>query len=339
VPALLKNTDLGEGFFKSAKTIFTIHNIGYQGLFPQEEFSALGLPWSLYTSEGLEFYGKVNLMKAGILFADCVTTVSPTHADEIQMQEFGYGLDGLLRKYAFKLKGILNGIDYEAWNPKTDKNLAYRYDAKSIRLKADNKLALQKQLKIAQNKTIPMCSFVGRLAEQKGIELIIAALEFLHEKNMQVVILGTGDARYHEALKKAAKLYPGVSLTLAYDAQLANRIYAASDMFLMPSRYEPCGLGQMISMRYGTVPIARETGGLKDSIIDYRTSHTRANGFLFKNFDAGELKETLAAALTLYNDKKPQWHNLVTSACKSDFSWEASAKKYVSLFKELGRNA
>jgi len=338
IPVYLKTIFKNDPFYAGIKTILTIHNLAYQGVFDKSQFPQTGLGRDLFTIDGLEFYDKVNILKGGILFTDIITTVSPTYAKEIQTQEFGYGLEGVLKKRSDDLRGILNGIDYEVWNPKTDKNIARTYDAYTSEDKSINKEDLQRISGLKVDKNIPLIGIISRLAGQKGFDLIAAILADLLKGNVQLIVLGTGDDKYHVLLEKIAKMYPKkTSINLTFDAVLAEKIYAGSDMFLMPSRFEPCGLGQLIALRYGTIPVVRLTGGLSDTIREYNPKTGEGNGFVFSTYESSELYAAISRGLKLYKNKKA-WSLLVKRAMGYDFSWESSARDYIKLYKKLARS-
>ena len=333
IQVYLKTLYKDKAFYKKMKTILTIHNIAYQGLFSKEEFSKLGINNNLFNMNGLEFYGKVNLLKGGINFSDFITTVSPTYSNEIQIKEFGCGLEGVLSNRKDSLFGIINGLDYRLWDPSKDKLIFKQYCSDSLKDKYINKIELQKKCKLHQDKSIPLFGFVGRLAEQKGIDILTEAIKEIANSNIQMVILGTGDMKYHQILEDIAKKFPKtISVTLGFDNALAHQIYAGSDFFLMPSRYEPCGLGQMISMKYASIPIAYKTGGLRDTIIDFDPLEDRGNGFLFDNYSAESLLKVMKIAIYFYKDKKIHG-GLLNRALMSNFSWSESAKQYIELYK------
>ena len=266
------------------KTVFTIHNLGYQGIFPKEKFRLLNLPQEYYSINGIEYYDKINLLKGGLIYSDFLTTVSPTYAQEIQTSEFGFGLDGILKERCNNLKGILNGIDTGIWNPKNDKLIYYNY--LQPRDKKINKIQLKTELKLDESNK-PLIGLVSRLADQKGIDLFCDAFKTIIAQGFQIAILGIGEEKYHKLLQAMAKHYPAdVSLNLRFDEQLAHRIYSGADFFLMPSRYEPCGLGQMIALTYATVPVVRKTGGLADSVFEFNPNTNEGNGFIFEEYKA-----------------------------------------------------
>jgi len=328
IPIYLKTSLLDDPFFKNTKTLLTIHNLAYQGLFDAAEFPKLGLELSVFNIEGLEFYGKVNLLKGGIIFSDCVNTVSSTYASEIQTKEFGCGLDGVLTKRKNSLFGILNGLDYSIWNPSDDKLVVKQYDVDVLGDKYKNKQYLQQVAKLKANNGLPLFGMVSRLSEQKGLDILAEAMDQICKLDMQLVILGTGEERYHKLLKSKSKKYSDkFSLFLKFDNALAHNIYAGSDVFLMPSRYEPCGLGQMISLRYGSVPLAFMTGGLADTV-------NKENGFIFDSYGSSALVDSVKQALLLYKDKK-KWQSKVAKGMKLRFSWQRSAKEYSKLYNKL----
>lgn len=328
IPVYLKTIYKDDPFYNNIKTIFTIHNMAYQGVFAKEEYPKLGIGWEYFHIEALEFYGMVNLMKGGLVFSDFITTVSPTYSKEIQSPEFGCRLEGVLSKRKDNLAGILNGIDYNEWNPRTDKELSRRYSAGLSADKVYNKVALQKELGLPVKPDVPLIGVVGRLAHQKGFDILAEKIDDICSMDLQFALLGTGEEAYHKLMQEIAKKHPKkTSINIKFDNTLAKKIYASSDMFLMPSRYEPCGLGQLISLRYGTIPIVRKTGGLADTI-------TEDNGFVFEQYTGDELLNTIRRALDAYKDRKA-WQAKVRRAMEYDFSWGNSAKEYVKLYERL----
>jgi starch synthase len=327
IPLYLKSLYKDDPFLKGVRSVFTIHNIGYQGLFPREEFSKLGLDWSFFNMDTLEFYDKVNLLKGGMVFSDIINTVSPTYSREIQTKEFGFGLEGVLNKRKKDVFGILNGLDYDIWNPEKDTFIAKNYSQKTIEDKVKNKEELQRISKLPLKKDIPLFGIVSRLAAQKGFDILAEAIETICKMELQLVILGTGDQKYHVLLEGIVKKYPKIiSLHIKFDDSLAHKIYAGSDIFLMPSNYEPCGLGQLISLRYGTIPLVFKTGGLADTVNE-------DNGFIFDKYAKEDLIKTMKKAMQAFKAKK-SWGKLVSSAMGYNFSWGASAKKYVELYEK-----
>ena len=328
IPVYPKTIYKADPFYSGIKTIFTIHNMAYQGVFAKEEYTKLGIGWEYFHMEALEFYGMVNLMKGGLVFSDFITTVSPTYSKEIQAPEFGCRLEGVLSKRKDSLGGILNGIDYNEWNPRTDKELSRRYSASLSADKVYNKVALQKELGFPIKPDVPLIGVVGRLVHQKGFDILAEKIDDICSMDLQFALLGTGEEAYHRLMEAIAKKYPGkTSINIKFDNTLAKKIYASSDMFLMPSRYEPCGLGQLISLRYGTIPIVRKTGGLADTINE-------ENGFVFEQYSGDELLNTIKRALDAYKDRKA-WQAMVKRAMEYDFSWGNSAKEYVALYKKV----
>ncbi|MEO0185783.1 MAG: glycogen synthase, partial [candidate division WOR-3 bacterium] len=325
VPLYIRKYDL------TSKSLFTIHNLGYQGRFPKNKFALLGIEWEYFNPEGIEFYGDINFLKAGVLYSDMITTVSPTYATEIQTPEFGFGLEGILRKYSHKLCGILNGIDYQVWNPETDSLIYEPYN--DFKGKKKNKLELTNELLLNSKK--PLIGMVSRIAGQKGFDLLTKILDDIISLNYSFVLLGFGEEYYCEKFKQFANSYPGqVSINIKFDETLAHRIYAGSDFFLMPSKYEPCGLGQMISLRYGTVPVVHRTGGLADTVIQFNPDKMSGNGFVFENYAAQALIDTLKSAYSVYC-KEEIFTALSQSCMKYDFSWDRSAHEYKDIYEKL----
>jgi starch synthase len=309
-----------------AKTLMTIHNLAFQGNFGAPLVERLGLPGRVFSMAGLEFYGRMSFLKGGLVFADAITTVSPAYAREIQTAAFGFGLDGVLRERRDALFGILNGIDTEAWNPATDARIAERYDASRLHGKAVNKRALQQRIGLAIDPGVPLLASISRFAHQKGIDLIIDAADELAAAPAQLAVLGTGERQIEDALRAAQARHPGkIAVSLGFDEDLAHLIEAGADMFLMPSRYEPCGLNQMYSQRYGTPPVARRTGGLADTIADGET------GFLFYE---EKLITAVQRALSAWREA-PRWREIQRVAMARDFSWAAPARQYADLYSRL----
>lgn len=327
----------GKKFFgsKSApKTVLTIHNISYQGIFPREDLPQTGLGWEYFSLSGLEFFNKVNLLKGGIQYADIINTVSPTHAQEIQTKEYGCGLEGVLRNRRGRFFGVLNGIDYKIWNPQGDPHLFKHYSLENIADKARNKLKLQELCGLAQGENIPLCGFVGRLIEHKGIDLILDILPQLVAEGLQVIVLGKGEPRYEEALAAFAASHPhAVYFSSGFDDPLAHRIYAASDLFLMPSSFEPCGIAQLISYKYGTIPVAYRTGGLADTVEDYHQTNNTGTGFVFTDHDAAGLLLAVRRAKELLSDDVKR-REFIERIMRLNFSWKESAKEYVNLYRK-----
>ncbi len=319
-------------------TVFTIHNLAYQGLFPSSTFYALNLPGQLWHHDGLEFHDMLSFIKGGLTYADRITTVSPTYAQEIQTPEFGYGLEGLLSHKHEILSGILNGIDLQQWNPETDEHIHTNYSSRTLKQKLLNKSALQERMSLPVDENIPLFGIISRLVAQKGIDLILACLQEMTELPLQFVLLGSGDKSTELKLQDFARLFPEkIAVTIGYNEQLAHQIEAGADIFLMPSRFEPCGLNQMYSQRYGTVPIVRKTGGLADTIKDALPHHIEdgsATGVSFNDTTPGALLEAIKRTMILYKSKGI-WKQIQRSAMKKDFSWQNSANQYLTLYNEL----
>lgn len=318
--------------------VFTIHNLAYQGVFSEDKFDALRIPRRYWHPDALEFHGQWSFIKAGLLLADRITTVSPSYAREIQSARFGHGLEGLLRHRSAVLSGILNGIDTLAWNPMSDPALAVHYGATSLARKRANKIALQAETGLDADPEQTLLAFIGRLAEQKGIDLLLETLPELLSDQVQAVLLGSGEPLYQAALERLAGRYPGqVALRIGYDEALAHRIEAAADIFLMPSRFEPCGLNQMYSMRYGTIPVVHAVGGLADTVTDANDATLAdgsATGFVMDGDDAAALTAATRRALTLRTDPRA-WQQLQIAGMSRDFSWRHSARAYERLYQEI----
>jgi starch synthase len=319
----------------SVRTALTVHNLGYQGLFPSHEWGLLGLNRNLFTTEGLEFNGKINLLKGGILFADAVTTVSPTYAQEIRTAEHGFGLEGVFQRRSGDLVGILNGVDYSVWNPATDAFLAQNYTLVDLSGKRACKADLQRIFGLPQEPRTPLLGMVSRLASQKGFDLLDAVLKELFNRDLQLVLLGSGDKRYQDSFTSAAGLYPSkMGVRIAFEEVLAHKVEAGSDMFLMPSRYEPGGLNQLYSLKYGTIPIVRATGGLKDSVEEFDAIRGKGNGFTFQSYDGAAMLDAVDRALMIFH-QKDSWLTLMRKAMTADHSWSRSAHEYLRLYEGL----
>ena len=334
IPLYLRRLYAGHRQFAGTRTVFTIHNLGYQGIFWHWDLRMTGLGWDVFTPDGLEFWGKMNLLKAGIVYADAVTTVSETYAREIQTPEYGHGLDGVLRDRARDLTGIVNGIDYEEWDPATDRAIEKNFSAARPAGKRACRRALLAEVGLRETPD-PVMGMVTRLSDQKGLDILVDALPEVMATGVRLVVLGTGDERYHRLLRDAARLHADrMRVLLTYDDGLARRIYAGSDMFLMPSRYEPCGLGQMHALRYGTVPIVRRTGGLADTVVDHRPRSVKGTGFLFDEYTAEALAGCVRRAVSVFADP-PAWKLLLQAGMQVDLSWKHSAKEYVKVYQNV----
>lgn len=319
----------------SARTVFTVHNLGYQGVFWHLDWHLLDLEEKFFTPGYLEFYGKVNFLKGGVVLSDKITTVSPTYAKEIQTPEQGFGLDGVFRERARDLLGILNGADYTAWNPETDRLIARNYSLRDPSGKKDCKAALQEKLGLANAPHVPLLGMVSRLTSQKGLDLIAPALDEILGRDVQLALLGSGEKKYEDLFRNAADRYRAkAGIRIGFDEALAHQIEAGADIFLMPSLYEPCGLNQIYSLKYGTIPIVRATGGLKDTVEDYDGPGKMRNGFVFVPYEAPALVRTIDRALGVFSQKK-KWAALMKSAMSADFSWDSSAREYERVYREL----
>jgi starch synthase len=321
----------------AARIVFTIHNLGFQGVFPSSIWPLLDLDPNYFTPQFLEFYGSVNFLKGGLIFADKITTVSPSYAEEILTAEQGFGLEGVLRDRAADLVGILNGIDDHDWNPWTDRFITCHYGENSLAIKRDCKTALQRAVGLPEKRAVPLIAMISRLTLQKGFDLIEDIFDRLIERDAQIVLLGSGEPRFEEFFRAAAVRYPDrVAVEIGFNEALAHRIEAGADLFLMPSLYEPCGLNQMFSQKYGTIPIVRAVGGLKDTVQDYDAASGTGTGFVFGPYDSGALLAAIDRALAAFADEQA-WNALRRRAMAMDFSWERSAKVYGSLYRQLSR--
>ncbi len=336
VSFFLKTAERGVHPFERTKSVFTVHNLGYQGTFWHWDMRFLGDFWHHYTAEGLEFWDRISFLKAGLVYSDIITTVSKTYSREIQTAEYGHGLEGVLAKRSKDLVGIVNGIDYGEWDPSRDKSIAKKYTPSRPAGKAVCKRAILKKTGLPDH-GLPLAGMVTRLVDQKGLDILTEALPEILSLDVQLLILGTGDARYHRLLTEAAEAYPErMRVLLTYDDRLAKAIYAGCDLFLMPSRYEPCGLGQLIALRFGTVPVVRKTGGLTDTVRDYNPRTGIGTGFVFEEYSPGDLLEGMVRALALYR-QRTEWRKLMRSCMEQDFSWERSAKEYEKVYRKAMR--
>jgi len=336
VPFFLKTLYKDDPHLKDIATLLTLHNLGYQGLFWHHDMHLLNTGWEYFTPDYIEFFGKINFLKAGIVFADILNTVSKQYSEEIQTPEFGHGLDGILRTRKADLYGIINGIDYDEWNPENDRYLPANYSADDMSNKSHCKKALQKTFGLPVNQNIPLLATISRLADQKGFDLIHSSIEDMLTLNggLQYIVLGTGDRKYHDIFTDVAKEFPkSFAIKIAYDNALAHLIEGGADMFLMPSRYEPCGLNQLYSLRYGTVPIVRGVGGLEDTITDFEVNPELGTGFKFYDYSRTSFLNTIEKALKVYRRKK-DWTTLMKQCMAADFSWERSAKEYLNLYRK-----
>ena len=334
IPVYLKTIFRQDPFFRHILSFYTIHNLAYQGIFPAENFSLTGLPSELFSIQGLEYWGNINLMKGGILFSDIISTVSSKYSQEIRTPEYGYGLEGVLQDRSKDLYGIINGVDYDEWNPARDRFIVANYDRRRIsgKKKCKDDLIAISGLKI--NKNSPILAMISRLADQKGFDLLTQAMDQIMVLDVGFVLLGTGEERYHTLFQAIGRRFPGKAIIkLEFNNALAHKIEAGADFFLMPSRYEPCGLNQIYSMKYGTIPIARATGGLDDTVEDFDPVTGRGTGFKFAQYAVEPLVTKIREAISIYQDKK-LWRKLLANTMAQDFSWKNSAKRYQELYLE-----
>lgn len=334
VPVLLRTAYAADPVLRNIPVLFTIHNLAYQGLFPKEILESTGIPQSVFHPDGMEFYGKVNLLKGGLVYSDSLTTVSKKYAQEIQTPEFGSGLDGVIRSRKERLSGILNGVDYSVWNPEKDPHIAAKYSAKDLTGKHICKQALMEMYGLpADHATRPVIGIVSRFADQKGFDLIADQAHELMKEDLILTVLGSGERRYEEMFLALAKAYPGrVGVKIAYDDKMAHAIEAGADMFLMPSRYEPCGLNQIYSLKYGTVPIVRATGGLDDTIEPFDLEHGTGTGFKFSEYTGAAMLQCVQQAMHHHEDGRI-WKRIQLNGMAKDFSWKASAAEYTKLYE------
>ncbi|MBB5326239.1 starch synthase [Anoxybacillus tepidamans] len=336
IPFLLREEYKKNSFYKNIRSMFTIHNLQFQGIFPREILGdLLNLSDRYFTIEYVEFYGNVSFMKAALVSSDMITTVSPTYKEEIQTEYYGEKLDGLLRARGRDLVGILNGIDDEIYNPKKDPYIAVPYDQTTIARKEINKQALRHRFGLPDEEDVPIIAMVTRLTKQKGLDLVKCVFREIMAENVQFIVLGTGDWEFEHFFNEMAITYPDqVKVYIGFHEELAHQIYAGADLFLMPSQFEPCGLGQLIALRYGAIPIVRETGGLNDTVQSFNEFTGEGNGFSFKNFNAHDMLYTIRRALGFYHQKE-MWEKLMKAAMSRDYSWAQSAFKYNQLYDEL----
>ena len=338
IPVYLKNQFADDPYYHNIKTVFTIHNLKFQGIWDVKTMQEIsGFGDYLFTPDKLEYKKDANMLKGGLTYSDYITTVSETYAQEIQTAEYGEGMEGLLQARHFDMCGIVNGIDYDVYNPETDQNIFVNYSAADWRKKKfKNKMKLQEELGLPVDKNKYMIGLVSRLTDQKGLDLINAVMEGIVDEHTQLVVIGTGEGRYENMFRHYAWTRPGqVSANICYSNNLAQKLYAAADAFLMPSRFEPCGLTQLISFRYGTVPIVRETGGLKDTIIPYNEYENTGDGFSFTNYDAGDMLNVINYSKKVFYENKRQWNQIVDRGMAKDFSWNVSMEKYAGIYRWL----
>ncbi len=338
IPFYIKNHYSWDRLFEKTKTLFTIHNIGYQGTFEISDLINNEFPDEFFNPiSGAEYFGKVSFLKAGLIFSDMISTVSKTYAKEILTPEYGNGMEGVLQSQKNKLTGIVNGVDYEVWNPEIDPSIPFNYNLKTVSLKVKNKQYLLKELNMNFDKNLPLIGMISRVVSQKGFDILADAVKYLVKLPAKWVILGTGDKKYEDKIIDIAQQYPDhLKANLFYNDELAHIIEAAADIFLMPSKYEPCGLNQIYSLKYGTIPVVRAVGGLEDTVLDWdeniRTK--KGNGFKFKEYNSFELYFSVKRAIMTFQNKR-DWQRLVENAMSKDFSWDKSAKEYLKLYKKM----
>lgn len=338
IPVYLKERFQGSDFYRGIKSVMTIHNLKFQGVWDIKTVKSItGLSDYFFTPDKLEANKDANYLKGGLVYADAITTVSNTYAEEIKTPFYGEGLDGLMQARSNSLRGIVNGIDYDEYNPETDSMIVKNYNAKTFRKeKVKNKTALQEELGLEVNPKAMMLGVVSRLTDQKGFDLIAYMMDELCQDAIQLVVLGTGEEKYENMFRHFAWKYQGkVSANIFYDNAMSHKIYASCDAFLMPSLFEPCGLSQLMSLRYGTIPIVRETGGLKDTVEPYNEYESTGTGFSFTNYNAHEMLATVRYAEAVYYDRKREWNKLIDRAMAKDFSWGNSAKQYEEMYNWL----
>lgn len=337
VPVLLVDRYHWKERLRNIRKVITIHNLRFQGIFDDNILSNIfGTGYNTYTDDGVKEQDKVNFLKGGMNFSDRITTVSPTYAQEIMTPAFGEGLDGAIRHNSWKLRGIINGIDYDLNNPENDPLIPHHFSIDDLAGKVENKLALQRRVGLEENPDIPIIGLVSRLTDQKGFQLIEEKLNDLLQRDVQIVLLGTGESQFENSFRYFENVYHDkMRAMIMFDLELAQLIYAGSDMFLMPSAFEPCGLSQMMAMRYGTLPIVHETGGLVDTVTPYNEFTGQGTGFSFNSFDSSTMLKVIDYALDVYHNKPKEWDKLVHNAMAADFSWEGPAKDYIALYQEL----
>ncbi len=339
IPILRRTLYDADPSFASVPCVFTIHNLGYQGLFPPEILPLLTLPWDLFTMSKMEFYGKVNFLKGAITMSDYITTVSRRYSQEIQTAEYGFGLEGVLRARAGTVTGILNGVDYSQWSPETDQHIAAHYSPDDLSGKAECKRDLLNQVGLAADTRLPVMGMISRFVPQKGFDLIQQVADRLARENLMMVVLGTGEPEYEGMFRQLNKQYPHrFAVKIAYDDPLAHKIEAGSDMFLMPSHYEPCGMNQIYSLHYGTIPVVRAVGGLDDTVEQFDPQTLKGTGFKFREYSGEALLETSRAALKVY-DNQGVWQTLMRNAMVQDYSWPNSAREYVKVYERAVKAA
>jgi len=339
IPVLLKEKYGDDEFYADTKSVLTIHNLAFQGVFPKDQYEKIGVEGN-YAAQSFDYFNQINLLKAGIIYSDKVTTVSPQYAKEIQTKEFGCGLDSVLRERYDGIIGILNGLDYGIWNPQSDDYIAEKYSADNFAdAKLTNKMQLQKELSLDARDDVPLFGFVGRLSHQKGVDLIIEAMEEMIKMDVQVVCLGLGSAEYQGQLGELARLYSdNVAVCFDFNEPLGHQIYAGSDLFLMPSRFEPCGLSQMISLCYGTIPIVHKTGGLADTVKPFGALNKDGNGFVFNDYSNAAFLKVIQKSVKAFQNEK-EFHHLRNNAFRCNFTWGRSARMYQEIYNNTDKDS
>lgn len=334
VPVYLKTLYRDKDVFKDIHSVFTIHNLGYQGIFWSLDMHLTNLPWDIFSMDGIEYYGNISFLKAGLVYSDALSTVSKGYSKEIQTPEYGLGMDGILRKRQKALYGITNGADYDHWSPENDPYIVASYDKTNLENKTKCKLDLLQEFGLKCKATTPIIGMISRLADQKGFDILANSMADLMKMDLIFILLGTGDAKYQEMFTHFGDKYPKkTAIRIAFDNALAHKIEAGSDMYLMPSKYEPCGLNQIYSLRYGTIPIVRATGGLDDTITDIHADPRKGNGFKFSEYSSKAFLSTVKRAVDYYSHKEA-WAQLAWKAMSLEFSWEKSAREYIKLYQE-----
>ncbi len=336
VPAYIKSIYRNDPFFSNTASVFTIHNIGYQGLFPGAKLDTCGIPSWEFHPDGIEYWGNISLLKAGLVYSDLITTVSPTYSEEIQTPEFGLGMEGVLKKRAQDLRGILNGADYSVWDPARDPHIVSPYQPETMEGKKKNKFALIEEMGLKPLfKVQPVLGMISRLSSQKGCDLLVEILDELVKLDVGLVILGSGEEKYESMLVDLSQRHRGsMAVRIGFDDPLAHRIVAGADMLLVPSMYEPCGLTQMYALRYGTVPVVRATGGLDDTIVEFDPVENKGNGFKFGPYEAKPFLTAIRRAIDVFKDGEP-WQRLMQNGMKEDFSWDRAAREYLELYESV----
>jgi starch synthase len=338
-PVYLRTLYAGEQSLENSASVMTIHNLGYQGIFWHLDMPLVGVGWEFFTPKHMEFHGKLNFLKSGIVFADEVNTVSPGYRNEILTAEFGFGLEGILQEKRDHLTGIINGVDYQVWDPESDTSIAAKYGSQDVSGKAICKAELQRIAGLPGRADVPLLAMVSRLSNQKGIDIVGQAFQSLIKRDVQFFLLGTGERRYEMIFREFAAKYPDkISVAFAYDDRLAHKTFSAADMLLVPSRYEPCGLTQLYALKYGTVPIVRMTGGLTDTVEEFDLENNSGTGFRFPEAEASALEGAILKALIVYSEHRDAWRKLMLRGMRRDFSWQRSAKEYVLLYEKAIRD-